>query len=546
VRTLTRWFAERDKGLSLLVPRARERGPRVPPWAHALLKAWQQPQKPTLTWALAQLVEPGALPDGVEPPSKSAARRFLAKLHAVDRQRGRMGPRELKNIRPYRLRDASGLWPGEVYTMDGHTFDAEVAHPFHGQPFRPEITACLDVATRRLVGWSVALAESALAVLDALRHAVQVGGIPAILYVDNGTGYANALMEDQAVGFMARLGITKQHSLPYNSQARGAIERAHRTIWVKLAKTLPTYMGMGMDQEARNRAYKLTRQEIAATGSSRLLPAWAEFVAACERAAADYNARPHAANPKISDPLTGKKRHLSPDELWADLIRQNPECLAPVAEADLADLFRPYKTAKIVRGWVRLFGNRYFHDDLAGHHAESAFVGYDIHDAGRVWVRDRNQRLIAVALLNGNSAPYFGTSAVEVAAIGRAKARAHRLERRLDEVHLELAGGRPALEGRVATPEEAAAAREYLAARAAEPPAPAAPAMAPESSSEPAPVAGRPRVFESDLDLWRWVNDRPDDATDRDRAYLADCLEDDDFRHLVECEAQKKSRAKAA
>lgn len=546
VRTLNRWLEGRAKGLSLLVPRARERGQRVPPWAHALLKAWQQPQKPALTWALARIAEPGALPDGVEPPSESAARRFLAKLHAVDRQRGRMGPRELKNIRPYRVRDASGLWPAEVYTMDGHTFDAEVAHPFHGQPFRPEITACLDVATRRLVGWSVALAESALAVLDALRHSVQVGGIPAILYVDNGTGYANALMEDQAVGFMARLGITKQHSLPYNSQARGAIERAHRSIWVKLAKTMPTYMGDAMDKEARNRAYKLTRQEIKAAGSSRLLPAWSDFVAACEIAAADYNARPHAALPKIVCPLTGQKRHQSPDELWAELIRQNPDCLEPVAEADLADLFRPYKTAKIVRGWVRLFGNRYFHADLTGHHEESAFVGYDIHDASRVWVRDRNQRLIAVALINGNSAPYFGTPAVEVAAIGRAKARESRLERRLDEVRLELAGGRPALEGRLATPEEAAAARDYLADLAEQPTEPPAPPAVPEPSPEPAPVAGRPRVFESDLDLWRWVNDHPEAATDRDRAWIAACLEDDEFQRMTEAEAQKKSRANAA
>ena len=146
---------------------------------------------------------PDALPAGVAVPSYAAAWRFLQRLDGVERHHGRLGPRALRNLRPYRQRDASGLWPLEVVSMDGHTFDAEVAHPFHGQPFRPEITSAIDIATRRLVGWSVALAESALAVLDAVRHTVQTAGIPAVLYVDNGSGYHNALMEQQAIGFMA-------------------------------------------------------------------------------------------------------------------------------------------------------------------------------------------------------------------------------------------------------------------------------------------------------------------------------------------------------
>lgn len=529
--TLRRWLVARHQGLAQLAPKP-VRVERIPAWGDALLKEWQRPQKPTLAVALAQLAQPGTLPAGVAVPSYTTAWRFLQRLDVVERHRGRLGPRALRNLRPYRQRDASGLWPLEIVSMDGHTFDAEVAHPFHGQPFRPEITSAIDIATRRLVGWSVALAESALAVLDAVRHTVQTAGIPAILYVDHGSGYHNALMEQQAIGFMARLGITKVHSLPFNSQARGAIERSHRTVWNRLAKTLPTYLGDDMDQEARNRVYKLTRQDVKRAGHSRLLPTWPDFVAACERAVAEYNARPHHGLPKILDSATGLQRHQSPDEAWAELIQQNPDCLVAVQETELADLFRPYRVGQVTRGAVRIFNNVYFSSALSGYHGETVFIGYDLHDASQVWIRDRNQRLIGIAALNGNRSDYQGQTALEHAHAHRAQARKARLERHLDEVELELQGSRPVLEGRLATPAEVAAAEAELAALTPLPP----------SGGGAGGEGDRPTVFHTDLELWRWVEDHPDQATAQDRAYLAGCLADEGFQALVEMERQKKSR----
>lgn len=535
-RTLTRWVAERAQGLTKLAPQSMERFQQVPVWAGPLLKLWQRPQKPALKWALAELAMPGCLPDGAELPSYSQARRFLKKMDAVDRERGRMGPRELKNIRPYRQRDASGLWPAEIYSMDGHKFDAEIAHPFHGQPFRPEITAVIDIATRKLVGWSVALAESSLAVIDAIRHATENGGICAILYVDNGSGYVNVLMEDLAVGFMSRLGITKKHSLPDGSQSRGVIERLHRTVWIRLAKGFATYMGADMDREARKRVHKITRQDIKAVGSSRLLLQWPEFLARCEAAVTAYNNQPHSSLPKITDPETGKVRHQTPNESWSELTAAYPECVVAIAPDEVADLFRPYKTGTTRRGQVQIFGNVYYSADLKGFNGETVFIGYDLHDPSRVWVRDRNQRLIAVAQLDGNKSSYMPISALEHAHRTRAQGRKARLERRMDEVQLELQGSRPVIEGRDATPEEQQITAETLARIAAEnqPPTP------------PTDPDARP-VFNTDLELWRWVDDHPDRATAQDRAYLADCLEHDDaFRQLVEIEAQKKSRVSNA
>ena len=433
-RSLYRWLHDSKRGFAALAPRDAEKLV-IPPWAPALVKLYNQPQKPALTGCLDKLAS--ALPAGVTLPSYSAARRFLEKMGTVTRERGRRLPRELKALQPFVRRDTSNLLPGDVYTADGHKFDAEVSHPGHGKAFRPEITAVLDVATRKAVGWSAGLAESTWAVNDAMRHAAESNGIPTLFYVDRGSGYANAAQADEVVGFAARVGYEITHSLPYNSQARGLMERSHHSIWVKAAKELPTYMGAVMDREAKTKVFKLTRAHIKSAGTSKLLLPWDEFLTFCQQQVDAYNARPHRSLPKVRDEVTGKLRHLSPGEMWEQAVTGG---WAPMllTDAERDDLFRPYKLCTVTRGEVRLFNNLYFSGDLAEYHGERLPVGYDIHDPSRVWVRDARGRLICVAEFEANKRDYFPQSVIERAAEKRAKAREKRLETHLQEVRDEL------------------------------------------------------------------------------------------------------------
>ena len=176
--------------VAVLAPKHRD--VTMPVWGATLLKLWGQPTKPSLSMVMRELVN---VMGGENVPTYSQASYFL-RTHVgnVELERGRMGSRELKNIQPFIRRDASELFPTDVYTADGHTFDAEVAHPISGKAFRPEITAIVDVASRKLVGFSIDLAESGLAVLDAIRVAVCDNGVMALFYVDNGSGYKNAMM----------------------------------------------------------------------------------------------------------------------------------------------------------------------------------------------------------------------------------------------------------------------------------------------------------------------------------------------------------------
>lgn len=422
-RTLKRWLAAPD-----LTPRVAQRDLTIPPWAKAFLERYQQPQKPSTEAAYREACNAWS---AAERPSIHQVRRFLDKLGTVTRERGRMGPRELKNIQPFIRRDFSHLEPNDIWTADGHCFDAEVQHPLHGRPFRPEITAILDIATRRCVGWSIDLAESGTAVADAIRYAAEQNGIPAIFYVDNGSGYQNAMMKDETTGLMARLGTDMRHSIAYNSQARGVIERAHQTIFVQAAKQLPSYIGAAMDREARLAQFKVTRKALKGGGAMPLIP-FDVFIGFIDDRVADYNAKAHRA-------LKGT----SPDLAWRAFEARGWQAHT-LKPGDIDTLFRPRVTRTIQRAEINLFTNIYFARELAEFHGLDAQISYDIHDASRVWVYTPEGRFICEAQANGNRRHYMPVPVVQQARERRTKGRLARVDAKRDEILEELHGA-PAL-----------------------------------------------------------------------------------------------------
>lgn len=439
-RSLLR-FVESQKNGSI-VPKKREADMSVPAWAKSFLSYYQKPEKPTVEHAYQLFVEANA---SMDRPSIHQVRRFLKKIGNVSLQAGRMGDRELKNLKPFVRRTFVDLLPSDVYSADGHKFDAEVQHPLHGRPFRPEITTVIDIATRRAVGWSVGLNESALAVLDALRHAVENGGIPAIFYVDNGTGYVNQMMQDKATGVMTRIGTEMVHSLPYNSQARGVIERFHQTL-IKAAKEITGYMGADMDREAKHNVFKLSRNalKVQAKGEVATVPlvGWSHFLKFIGEKYDAYNKRPHRGLPKMVDPETGRQRHQSPNEAWAIAESKG---FAPhhISKEESIALFRPQMLRTVRRAEIELFGQRYFNGALTEFNGEQLAVSYDIHDPQKVWIYNADGRLICDAELDANAAPYMPKSFVQHAQEKRTAGREKRLLNGLGEIYAERDGALP-------------------------------------------------------------------------------------------------------
>jgi len=431
-RSIMRWFAEVKKQGDL-IPKKREKSP-LPSWFATFRQYYNVPEKPSVNGAYEQFREnwQGDVPC----PSIYAVRRALNKLGKVEREKGRMGSHDLVNIRPFARRRFDHLLPCDIYSADGHTFDGEVSHPLHGRPFRPEITTFIDIATRRVVGVSVTLAESGIAVLDALMDACKCG-VPALIYVDNGSGYVNHMLKDEAKGILARLGSEMTHSLPYNSKARGVIERVHQTLWVAGAKTLPNYVGQDMDRQARLANFTASRKGAQGNGPISTM-SWEAFMKWVDERVDWYNKRPHSSLPKIDD--QGTKRHQTPLEVWMDKVATGWEPLE-LSNDEIAHVFRPREERTVVRGEVRLFNNRYFSPELEEFHGLNVHVAYDIHDANRVWVFDMETgELIAQADWNANESKYFPDSMLNQAREKRAQGRLNRAMKKVDEIEAERTG----------------------------------------------------------------------------------------------------------
>jgi len=301
----------------------------------------------------------------------------------------------------------------------------------------PEVTVILDVATRYVVGWSVALSENCIAVSDALRHAVSRHGIPLVYYSDGGSGQKNKMFDAPVTGILGGLGTQHETGRPNHPQARGVIERLWQTILIPLARRFATYRGHGADRDTlRKVTIEIDRSLRAAqrgevTTLPRGLPTFPEFIDALQAEIEAYNTtHRHRSLPKLDG-----SEHATPAEYRAALLNGAELQIPPPQE--VAALFMPSVLRKAARGEVKLWNGIYFHHDLMLVDREEVRVCYDIHDASHVLVRKLSGEFIARAELAGNSSAYMPKPFIERLRDERATRRRKLLESKLDEVAAE-------------------------------------------------------------------------------------------------------------
>ncbi|TQS89520.1 transposase [Limnobaculum zhutongyuii] len=463
-RSLNGWVvdycraADGAERLALLAPGHRKPvKPEHIGWFPLFLAHWRNLNGPSITAAYSSFCDEWAEIYADQPamieacPSYMSVRRAMNKLPRREKARGRLTGSAAKALETYKKRDWSTMPVNGCWIADGKSLNMKVAHPIHGHPFTPELTLVIDGRSRYVVGWSLALSESAIAVADAYRYGMERHGKPLFVYSDNGGGETNKMLDADITGIFPRLGITHMTSIPGNPQSRGIIERLNGVIPRAIAQKFPTYNGLGADRESVRVTGRTIESAVRAIENKRdlnavqkkaiaKLPSWNQLLDVITEEVEKYNTQHrHSELPKIDG------HHLTPAEARRLALETEGDDIEYLTEVELRDMFKPEQVRVAQRGWLELMNNQYFSEALINVDGEEVRVAYDIHDASRVIVRRMNGDYVCDAIWNGNKQAAIPVNAMQDA---MEKRRIRRLKLNDDHRREIEAEGRPVLESK--------------------------------------------------------------------------------------------------
>jgi putative transposase len=205
--TIDRWIRDwRRGGFDALVPTPRTVAPRTPAEVLELAVALKKevPERTAAQVATILRAHSGWSPD------ERTLQRHFARLELTTRSDGRP-PRAFGR---FEADAANQRWTGDA--LHGPTVGGRKAILF----------AFIDDHSRLFTGYRWARREDTVRLEAALRTGIAARGIPASIYVDNGS----AFVDKQLLRACASLGIRLIHSRHGEPAGRGKIERVFRTV----------------------------------------------------------------------------------------------------------------------------------------------------------------------------------------------------------------------------------------------------------------------------------------------------------------------------
>ncbi|MDS4056467.1 Mu transposase C-terminal domain-containing protein [Accumulibacter sp.] len=408
-----------------LAPGKRLKEGHNPAHIAAFLRFYCRPTRPPVAEAYRAML-PYLAERGLPAPSLSTVNRIEQSLPVTVKYRGRVTGSEWRSLLPYIERDVSMFKANDLWVGDGHSFKAKVAHPVHGQPYVPEITLVIDWVSRKIVGWSVALSESTVAVSDAFRHAqLQTRARPLVYYSDNGSGQTGKRIDHPIAGTLARQGIAHETGIPGNPQGRGVIERLWQVTLIALARTYPTCLWRGADEHHTQKMLKaLNKPGFGGVA----LPSFEQLLTDIEACVTHYNARHEHS-----------ELGATPDEMYLRTFDAEAIAFGP-SDEEIAALWRPEVIRTPQRGRVSLFGNTYCKDDLVKLLPEGTKVRvrYDLHHAERIQLYTLEGVHLGEADWTSHKEAAFPVAEMDRLREERAQRRIAALEKKVAEAQAEL------------------------------------------------------------------------------------------------------------
>lgn len=338
--TLDRWIRRyRSGGFEALVPAPRRLAARTDAQVLELAASLKR-ENPTRT--VAQVARILRTATGWAPSESTLLRHF----HGLEL----MGPaagQAAAVFGRFEAADPNELWVGDA--LHGPRVGDRKTYLF----------AFLDDHSRLVVGHRFGFAEDTVRLAAALKPAWAARGVPAGIYVDNGSAFCDAWL----LRACAKLGVRLVHSTPGRPQGRGKIERFFRTVREQFLIEVT-------DTSSEDLAAAGVEDATALLELNRLFTAWVET---------EYHRRTHTE--------TGQSPLARWEAGW-DRLGRTP---AMPTAADLTEAFLWSEYRVVTKtATVSLHANTYQVDPtLVGRKVELVFSPFDL-ETVQVRYHDKN------------------------------------------------------------------------------------------------------------------------------------------------------------
>ena len=303
--------------------------------------------------------------------SARTAERRLNALPEPMRVIARKGEDAWKRMYPAQERDRSVFYAMQAVNNDAHTWDVRVIWP-DGEAGRPHMEAFADIYSGKILSFRFGKTVSSELVRLAFGDMVEAFGIPQIAFMDNGreqtakkiTGgiahrFRGRKNDDDPDGILKVMDVDVRWTTPYSGQSK-PIERSFRDMAHDIAKH-PAFEGAYTGHHA------MAKPENYGT---RAVPL-AEFEKIVRAEIAKWNARPA----RRSAVCAGR----SFDEAFTESYQKNAHLIRRPSEAQrrLWLMTSEAVTVSSKDGCIRVLGNRFHGDCLAGMRGTKVVVRYD-------------------------------------------------------------------------------------------------------------------------------------------------------------------------
>ena len=373
-------------------------------WKH-ILADWGRQEQPSLkaVYRRAQKLAPDK---GWEIPSYDTVKARIDALPYDQKVLMREGERALARLYPAQKRSYT-LQLHDIWCADGHKADVFVKDET-GETFRPIVMGWMDVRSRVLLGWAVAMSETADLVRRALHQAItRSKAVPREALLDNGRAFASkeitggvpnryrfSVKQNEVLGTLPLLGVGVVWPTPGHGQAK-PIESFWRNLteMAKRSEFSQAYCGNKPDAKPEHFDRK------------KAVPL-AVFKRVLAETIADYHAREHRG-----DAMAGK----NPQTVYEELAQTTPIRQPTAVQIRFCLMTAEATRLKGEEGSIKLNGNRYWSPEISGLSRTATYtVRYNPEDAQAPVSLYLNERFIC-------EVPIVG----EVAFRSRDKAKEH-------------------------------------------------------------------------------------------------------------------------